>query len=240
MLKTIVLFSFVGFSMIALTPLGLVTFIFGFGALKKPMALIVYKVAQYWARFLIFACGCSLTVTGQEYIPKKGGLCIVSNHASIFDIVLAIALIGRPFGFIAKKELALIPFLNMWILLTGGSFIDRKNNRKAIATINRGITRIKEGGAMIVFPEGTRSKGRGLLPFRPGSLKLASRSGAPAVPMAIAGSYDVFEKTGRVIGTPIRVVFAPPIDAAALPVEERKQTLSDQIYRIIEAALEAQ
>jgi 1-acyl-sn-glycerol-3-phosphate acyltransferase len=223
--------------MIVLTPLGIITFLCRFTPLKKPMAFMIYKIAQGWARFLIFAIGCDLTVTGREYIPKKGGVCIVSNHVGIFDIVLALAFVGRPFGFIAKKELALIPFLNLWVLLMGGFFIDRKNNRKAIATINRGITRIKEGEAMIIFPEGTRSKGRGLLPFHPGSLKLASKSCVPAVPMAIAGSYDVFEKTGRVYGVPIKVAFAPPIDTAALPVEERKQTLSDQIYRIIEAAL---
>ncbi|MDR1373579.1 MAG: 1-acyl-sn-glycerol-3-phosphate acyltransferase, partial [Treponema sp.] len=201
------------------------------------MRFIIYKVAQNWSRFLIRRTGCSLSAEGMEHIPRKGSLCIAANHQSIFDILLALALVGRPFGFIAKKELALIPFLNLWILLLGGLFIDRKNTRKALATINKGIERIRKGGAMIVFPEGTRSKGRGLLPFKPGSLKLAAKSGAQVVPMALTGSYDIFEKTHRIRAAPVRVIFSPAIDTTALPAEDKKQRLTDQVYRAIAEAL---
>jgi 1-acyl-sn-glycerol-3-phosphate acyltransferase len=237
MFKTVVLFAILGSSMIVCIPLGLAAFLLSLLGLRKPMEFIIYKVARNWARFLIWGTGCSLSAEGMEHIPRKGSLCIVANHQSIFDILLALALVGRPFGFIAKKELALIPLLNIWILLLGGLFIDRKNTRKALATINKGIERIRKGGAMIVFPEGTRSKGRGLLPFKPGSLRLAAKSGAQVIPMAIAGSYDVFEKTYRVRAVPVRVVFSPAIDTAALPAEEKKQNLADQVYRVIAEVL---
>jgi 1-acyl-sn-glycerol-3-phosphate acyltransferase len=237
LLKTIVLFAFLGFTMIFLAPLGLAVVLLSLAGLKKPMAFFIYKIAQGWACLVIKGTGCTLTVTGREHIPKKGGLCLIGNHVGVFDIVLLLALVGRPFGFIAKKELSRIPFLNIWILLLGGLFIDRKHTRKAINTINAGIRRIEEGGAMIIFPEGTRSKGRGLLPFHPGSLKLAVKSGSIAVPVAIAGSYDVLEKTGMVRAVPVMVHFAEPIDTSVLPVEERKQRLADQVYHIIETAL---
>ncbi|MDR2186207.1 MAG: 1-acyl-sn-glycerol-3-phosphate acyltransferase [Treponema sp.] len=237
MFKTVVLFSIVGFSLISFIPLGLVSFLLSLFGLGRPMRFIVYKTAQAWSRFLIWGTGCSLSAEGMEHIPRKGRLCIAANHQSIFDILLALALAGRPLGFIAKKELALIPLLNIWILLLGGLFIDRKNTRRALTTINKGIERIRKGDAMIVFPEGTRSKGRGLLPFKPGSLKLATRAGALVVPMAIAGSYDVFEKTYRVRAAPVRVVFSPAIDTAALSAEGRKRNLADQVCRVIAEAL---
>jgi 1-acyl-sn-glycerol-3-phosphate acyltransferase len=238
-LKTFLLFFHVGLSMIVLSPLGLVGFILSFVGLRRPMAFLIYKIAQGWARFTILCTGCSVTVTGRERIPKKGGVCFASNHGSIFDIVLHLAYIGRPIGFIAKKELIYIPLLNMWIFLLGGFFIDRKNIRHAVRTINKGVARIKAGSGMIVFPEGHRSRNQGLLPFHSGSFRLATQAEAPIVPVAIIGSYDVFERHSLVLAVPVEVHFGEPIPTAGLSAEDRKQHLSDKVYRIIEAAIKA-
>ncbi|MDR0710320.1 MAG: 1-acyl-sn-glycerol-3-phosphate acyltransferase, partial [Spirochaetaceae bacterium] len=197
LIKTILIFFPVVGAVIFLAPLGLLCFIISLFGLRKPVALFMYRVAQGWARTVIALSGCSITVQGRENIPQNGGMCFVSNHGSIFDILLILAYAGRPFGFIAKKELIYIPLLNMWIPLLGGFFIDRKNVREALRTIDKGIGRIRAGGAMIIFPEGHRSRGQGLLPFHPGSLKLATQAEAPIVPVALAGSYDVFEKNYR-------------------------------------------
>jgi 1-acyl-sn-glycerol-3-phosphate acyltransferase len=198
----------------------------------------MYRVAQGWAWFMIAVIGCKVTVKGRENIPARGGICFVSNHGSIFDIVLILAYAGRPFGFVAKKELSFIPLLNLWIYLLGGFFIDRKNIRKAVKTIDRGIRRIKEGGAMIIFPEGHRSRGQGLLPFHPGSLKLATKAEAPVVPVALSGSYDVFERSYRVTAAPVGISFGPPIPTEHLSPEDRKQSLADKTRALIAAMLE--
>ncbi|MDR1210808.1 MAG: 1-acyl-sn-glycerol-3-phosphate acyltransferase [Spirochaetaceae bacterium] len=235
--KTVLVFIYVVLSMIAVTPIGIAAAILSLPGLKKPMSVIVSLTARAWAWSIIALSGCKLSVQGRENIPASGGVCFVSNHVGIFDIVLALALFKRPFGFIAKRELFFIPLLNMWIWLLGGLFIDRKNIRKAVRTITTGISRIKDGSAMIIFPEGTRSKGRGLQPFKAGSFKLATQSGAVIVPVAISGSYDVFEKNYRVASVPVQVVFSPVIETAGLSPEERKQRLSAQVYAVIENAL---
>ncbi|MDR1058502.1 MAG: 1-acyl-sn-glycerol-3-phosphate acyltransferase [Treponema sp.] len=238
LIKTIFVFAVVSLPMILIVPLGLLILILSYLGLKKLMILVVYKIARFWSLLLIRLTGCKLTVLGRENIPPKEGICFVSNHGSIFDIIILLAYAGRPIGFIAKKELALIPFLNIWVLLIGGLFIDRNTVRKAVNTIHTGVARIKAGGAMIIFPEGHRSKGQGLLPFHPGSFKLATQAGAPIVPVAISGSYEVFEKNYRIHALPVRVVFGKPVRTSELSPQERRKDLSDEVYRIIAGALE--
>jgi len=236
MVKTVLGFGYLAFAMIFLLPFAIVALILSPFGLRKPMSHIIYRLAQLWALSLLPIAG-HTTVKGRENIPKKGGICFVSNHCGFFDIVLLLAYCGRPFGFVAKKELLFVPFMNIWIYMLGGDFIDRGNVRKAIATINKGVKRIKAGGAMIIFPEGHRSKGQGLLPFHPGSLKLATQANAVIVPVAIKGSYDVFEKNNRVVSAATKTSFLKPIDTASIPLEDRKQILCDKIFTAIKEEL---
>lgn len=224
-------------TVIIVTPAGALLLLFSLIGFKRSMSFAMYKVAQIWAKLLIVLTGCKLTVKGREHIPQQGGVCFVSNHGSIFDIALILAYAGRPFGFIAKKELIWLPCINMWITLLGGFFLDRKNIRKALDIINKGVKNIQKGGAMIIFPEGRRSRGQGLLPFKAGAFKLATQSNAIIVPAAIAGSYDIFEKTGRIQTASIGLVFAPPIAIADIPREDRKQHLADRVHAVIADAL---
>jgi 1-acyl-sn-glycerol-3-phosphate acyltransferase len=238
-IKTILAFTLTILTIIICTPFGLLSFIISFIGLKKIAALLIYKIAQIWARGIIFITGCSMEVKGREYIPRQGSVCFVSNHVGIFDIILSLAYIGRPFGFIAKKELLYMPFINVWIYMLGGLFIDRENIRKAVSTINRGIKKIQNGGCMLIFPEGTRSKGRGLLPFKSGAIKLATNSLAPIIPMAITGSYNVFEIDYHVHAAPVSLVFCPPINTTEMTSDQRRHKLSGEVRSIIEAALAA-
>jgi 1-acyl-sn-glycerol-3-phosphate acyltransferase len=152
---------------------------------------------------------------------------------------LLLAYLGRPFGFVAKIELALIPIINLWILFLGGQYINRRNMRKSLKTIGKSGEKVRAGGVMIIFPEGTRSKGRGLLPFKPGSLRLATESGSPVVPVAIAGSYEIFEQKHLVQKAAASITFCPVIETKDLPPEERRQVLADRVRDAVAAALQS-
>jgi len=236
-LKTIFAFAVTILTIIIFTIPAVFLFIFSFLGLKKPVSWITYKIVQVWARIIISISGCSMEVEGRENIPPHGGLCFVSNHVGLFDIILTVAYAGRPFGFVAKKELLYLPFINIWISILRGLYIDRKSIRNALKTINRGIERIQNGENMLIFPEGTRSKGRGLLPFKSGAIKLATHSRAPIVPIAITGSYEVFEKDHLLRAVPVRMVFCPPIFTAEMSQEDRKHQLAGQVRSVIENAL---
>jgi 1-acyl-sn-glycerol-3-phosphate acyltransferase len=197
----------------------------------------MHLIAVGWSRLLIKIIGCKVTVLGRENIPQNVGICFVSNHGSIFDIALLMAYAGRPLGFVAKKELIFIPFLNIWIYMLGGLFINRNNPRKALKTISAGIARIKKGGTMIIFPEGHRSHGQNLLPFHPGSFKLATQSGAVIVPVALKGTWEIFEKNYRVNPCPVGITFCKPVNTADIPAQDRKQALAEQVYNTIKDEL---
>lgn len=238
MVKTVICFAYVVLAVVGFIPIGIIVVLFSFLGLRRPMSVLMYRIAQGWACGLIAIIGCKVTVTGREKVPLKGGVCFVSNHASIFDIVMLLRYAGRPIGFVAKKELMLIPLLNVWISVIGGLFIDRKNPRNALKTINTGAARIKAGAGMLIFPEGSRSRGQGLLPFKPGSFRLATQAGAVIVPVALRGTYDVFEKNYRANSCDVKITFCDPVNVADIPNEDRKSVLSDRVRSLIASALE--
>lgn len=238
MVLTVFLFIFIGAAMITLLPFALLALLLSLAGFGKPMRFLVYKMAQAWARIILSLTGSRITVRGQENIPKKGGICFVANHVGIVDILLALGYAGRPFGFIAKKELLFVPGLNVWVLILGGLFIDRKQPRKALMTIHKGIRRIRAGAGMLIFPEGTRSRGHGIAPFRSGALKLATQSDAVIVPAAITGTYEVFEKRGRACASVVYLSFLPPVRVQDIPLKDRKQTLSNHLHDTIACELE--
>ncbi|MDR3355645.1 MAG: 1-acyl-sn-glycerol-3-phosphate acyltransferase [Spirochaetaceae bacterium] len=209
--------------------------------LRKTSSELMYKAIRSISLCIIFCTGFKLTVSGTENIPPRGktGLCFVCNHSGILDILLLFTAVGRPFGFISKREIMYVPFINLWLLLLGGICMDRNNPRKSLYAIHRGIAKIKKGYSMAIFPEGTRSRGRGLLPFKAGSFHLATDSGADIVPVALTGSYEAFEKTKWVHPGPVYVSFGKAIKTANAEFGKDRQYFSDRAREEIAELLAA-
>ena len=134
----------------------------------------------------------TVNVHGLENIPE-GPVLFVSNHQSNMDIAIICGFIDKPKGFIAKKELKKLPLINKWITLAGSIYLDRENPRKSMEGILEGIKTLKNGHSLVVFPEGTRSRGDKMGEFKSGSFKLATKSKVPIVPLTIDGTYRVME-----------------------------------------------
>ncbi|MBU1080122.1 MAG: 1-acyl-sn-glycerol-3-phosphate acyltransferase [Spirochaetes bacterium] len=191
----------------------------GLGRWARP-ALGIYTRA--WGRWVLRAVGVRATVEGIENVPDDDRICFVANHQGDLDIVIMLAFMPRPVGFVAKSEAAWFPFINIWIAALGSSFINRKSPRQGMKAIERGVRSIGRGHAMVVYPEGTRSRSPAMLPFRKGAFKLATRSDATIVPVSIDGSFKVWEAHNRIESADVRVVVHPPIRTAGLGAEERK------------------
>lgn len=173
---------------------------------------LTYKTARNWGRDLMRLSGSKIKVTGEENVPKDGAVLFVSNHQSNLDIPILLGFIDKPKAFISKVEMSKMPLLSDWMKYINCVFIDRGNTRESLKAIKEGIRLLKEGYSFVVFPEGTRSKDGTLGEFKPGSLKLATKSRAPIVPVTIKGAIDIMQKDKLVIRpADVELVISKPI-----------------------------
>ncbi|MDW7660366.1 MAG: lysophospholipid acyltransferase family protein [Bacillota bacterium] len=196
------------------------------------------RKARYWAEHLLALAGAHVTVTGSEKIPENGAVVYVANHQSNFDIPLMIAFTPKPKGFIAKVEILKMPMIRSWMQHMRCVFIDRDNIRQQVKAISEGVATLKSGHSMIIFPEGTRSKDGTIGEFKAGSLKLATKSGATIVPVAIHNSIGLMQKGSFIIHpSEIKMIICDPIEITA---EMNKDThgLAESIRTMIEKEIQ--
>ena len=136
-------------------------------------------------------------ISGIEKIPRDAKVLFVCNHRSNFDPILTwYALKKWKIAFISKPSNFKIPFFGRIIRKCCFMPIDRENPRKAIPTINRAAKLLKKQEVSIgVYPEGTRSKTRELLPFHNGVFKIAQKADAPIVVLSITGTERIAKRT---------------------------------------------
>lgn len=125
-----------------------------------------------------------------------------------------------------------IPVIGYWLEKTKSVPLDRDNPRSAIKSINDGINNINEGCSMVIFPEGTRSKDGKVGEFKKGSLKLATKSKVPIVPVSIDRASRSFEDNRKFRPAKIKVVFGEKVDTKKLSKEEEK-SLTENIRNTI-------
>lgn len=148
--------------------------------------------------------------SGRENIPKEGGVLLVSNHQSHLDPPIIGLGCPRQLSFLARETLFDVPVLGRLLASVGSIPIDLDG--MGLAGIRESLRRLKDGGVVVVFPEGTRSPDGKIAPFKPGFVPLAVRSRASVLPCAIEGAHGCwprgrkFPRLGR-----IRVHFGPPI-----------------------------
>lgn len=198
----------------------------------KERTNFIHKVTSNWAKFVIKACGAKVNIMGIENIPKDKTILFISNHQSNFDIPLLMSSIDIPKGFIAKKELETVPIISTWMKHINCVFMDRKNLRKSAEAIVQGIKILRSGYSMVIFPEGTRSKGNEIGDFKAGSFKLALKSNCVIVPLTINGTYKLLEETNRVKPAEVELIIHKPIDTKDLTKEEQDK-LPDLVRSIV-------
>lgn len=168
------------------------------------------KTVLNWSRKTLDIVGLNYEIYGKENIPKRNCL-FVSNHQSMLDIPLIMDAVGSPLGFIAKKELSRVPIINSWTKEINCIYLDRDNAREAVHTINEGVEKLKKGISMVIFPEGTRAKDGVIKDFKKGSLKLATKSGVPVVPVTISGTNKAYEEAKTIKKAIVKIYFGKPI-----------------------------
>ncbi|WP_097026262.1 lysophospholipid acyltransferase family protein [Clostridium peptidivorans] len=199
---------------------------------------LVYNYAVEWAEFVIDKVDMKVNVIGLENLPE-GSCLYVGNHQSLLDIPVILAGIKKPMGFIAKKEMEKYNIISDWMKEIHCVFMDRSNVRESIKSINEGIENLKNGYSMVIFPEGTRSKGPSLGEFKKGSMKLGTKAEVPIVPITIDGTYKCMEGNpkNKIKSAEVNLIINKPIDPSTLSREEQNN-LAEKVKEIIKESLD--
>lgn len=196
------------------------------------------RIVQWALRCVGILSGMKVTVKGLENIPKDEAVLFTANHNGIFDIVALYPLMPRRTSFVSKDVIAKVPLLSTWMRRLHCLFLDRHNPRAGMQMILDSIDLIKSGISVLIFPEGTRSKTGQLGEFKPGSVKMASKTGCAIIPVAITGTRECFE--GRKFFRfrhPVTITFGTPVYPKELDKEQQK-FLAAHIRSRIEEMLE--
>ena len=196
-------------------------------------------IAGFLARMLFDA-----RVEGAEHLPRTGPFIIVTNHCSNIDPpILGWATghqVGRVVHFMAKIELSRVPIVGWVVSQTGVYFVRRGEGDRAAQRFS--LKALAEGRPIAMFVEGTRSRDGRLKTGKPGAALLAMRSGAPLVPVGIAGTHRIFPGRSRwPHATRVTVRIGPPFSLPHVPEGRLDRAVlaegTEQIMRAIDAQL---
>lgn len=152
------------------------------------------------------------------------GNCIyIANHQNNYDMVTAASAVQLGTVTVGKKSLLWIPFFGPLYWLTGNVLIDRNNRTKSHNTITQIVEQMNKRNISIwMFPEGTRSRGRGLLPFKTGAFYAAIAAGVPIIPICVSNTSNKI-KLNRWYNGEVIVEMLPPIDTSGYHKEDVRE-----------------
>lgn len=179
-----------------------------------------YRFSRYYCR-LTFLLAFRGQVFGARRVPQRGGVLLACNHQSFLDPILAALPMSRECAFMGRDTLFANPAFRR--LIESLNCFPVKRGTADVGAIKESLRRLKQGYALVTFPEGTRSSDGSIGPMMPGSILIARKARVPIVPTLISGAYEcwprdaVWPRLGRII-----VAYGDPI------TPEQQQRLGDE------------
>jgi 1-acyl-sn-glycerol-3-phosphate acyltransferase len=163
-------------------------------------------------KFLFALLFIRVRVVGKEHMDTPGGKIYAGNHASYFDVVVLMEGLGVPYRFIAKNEVHQMPFIGTFLRKMGHLSFDRNDAESRLQQTQEMEDYLRKGDSVFIFPEGTFAPEDGLRLFQLGAFKAAVDTGAPIIPVSIAGARKVL-RDGNYLPrhSSITLTLSPPI-----------------------------
>ncbi|PSU22496.1 1-acyl-sn-glycerol-3-phosphate acyltransferase [Photobacterium phosphoreum] len=212
--------------MIAIAIFAIVTFVFGCGyCLFSPRnPKHVYTFGRLFSKMSRIV-GIKLEIRYAEGAEQVGPAVYIANHQNTYDLFTVSGAIMQRTVTVGKKSLVWIPLFGQLYWITGNILIDRANRSKAVGTISQVVDKIKKNKVSVwMFPEGTRSRGRGLLPFKTGAFHAAIGAQVPIVPIVCSSTDKV--KLNRWDNGLVIVEVMKPIATVGLAKEDVRNLLT--------------
>jgi 1-acyl-sn-glycerol-3-phosphate acyltransferase len=198
----------------------------------------VYYTSKYLGKVSTLL-GFDVEVRIPESVKNIGPVVYVANHQNNYDVFTVANAVQPGTVTVGKKSLKWIPIFGQMYWLTGNILIDRKNTNKAMGTMNVTVKKITENKLSVwMFPEGTRSRGRGLLPFKTGAFRTAIQANVPIVPIC-ASNQEGTIKLGRWNNGKIIIEILDPIyipndnSASARTIAEKTHALMNEKINLL-------
>lgn len=153
--------------------------------------VLQHRIACAWGRQLLALFLIDMRVVGAENLDPAQHYVFVSNHFSLIDTPVMFAAMPRPFRILARHGLWKAPFIGWHLNRAGHLPVNREDPREAVKNIAAAADKIQSGHSILLFPEGGRTRGETMRPFKPGAAYIAIQAGAPIVPMALVGTRKI-------------------------------------------------
>jgi 1-acyl-sn-glycerol-3-phosphate acyltransferase len=188
------------------------------------------KLGGLWGAIGLWLSGVKLNIIGEENYDRNSPYVIVSNHASMYDILAVLAGVKSNLRIMAKIELSKVPIWG-WAVKRGDFiFIRRGGNREALQSLLEAKQKLDEGKSAYIFADGTRSPDGSIQPFKRGAFTIAAKSKKPILPITILGSYEIMPRnTLKINGGTITLVIDKPIS----PDGKTDEQLLQESHQII-------
>jgi fatty-acyl-CoA synthase len=151
-------------------------------------------------------------VVGKEYMDTPGGKVYVANHASYFDVLPLMMALGVSYRFVAKGEVNNMIFMGTFLRKMGHLSFDRHSAKSRLQQVHEMEDYLRKGEAVFVFAEGTFTPEEGVRPFQMGAFRSAVATGAPLIPVSLAGTRRFLrDMTYLPRPTKVTITLSPPI-----------------------------
>lgn len=190
-----------------------------------------YLLGRAYGRILLPLNGLSLKVLNKEIFDQvPGPAVLISNHQNNFDAFVIGTFVPKKTVSVGKKIIRWFPFFGQIYWLSGNILIDRKRKKKALGAMKQAGDRMKERGIKVwIMPEGTRSKGRGLLPFKKGAFHLAKQTNLPVIPVVLSHYANRID-LNSLKKTPIFAKVCEPIDSTTFSTPDELKDYCHQLF----------
>lgn len=174
----------------------------------------------------VLGCLRGIEALGLENVPSRGRVIVASNHVSMIDPPINGLTLGIPRypRFLAKEELFRLPLLGAFF--RGCGCIPLSRGRGDVAAIREALAVLEAEGCLVVFPEGTRARGRSLRP-KAGVGLLAREAGAPVVPARVRDTESLFKRG------PLRIRFGAPLRFSGGEGRRECQAFAEKVMEAI-------
>ncbi len=150
-----------------------------------------------WSKRFLQLLGVAVKVHGQPL--QSGPLLVVINHVSWLDILVMLS--AQPVCFVSKSEVRYWPVIGWLATNVGTLYIERASRRDALRVVHQVANMLRDGRLIAIFPEGTTSNGKQLLPFHGNLLQAAISAGSPVQPVALR----FLEASGELSMSPVYI-----------------------------------